>query len=190
MILKWCGNFALVTAAAMAVDLSTSTASQAADASWGCQVLLCAASENPSWHATPYCVPPMTKLIAAMKLPGFSWPICHEAKAGKPGREDYEPCPAGWTATSSDTSSGHSSSSVQNVCSRDLGNCNSRTTRNAAKEVKEGVVTREVYSDSGHNNSSCNLIQTQPRKPRTKPYYFDIPNSKGEKQRFWFDLNT
>jgi hypothetical protein len=24
----------------------------------------------------------MTKLIAAMKEPGFSWPICHEANAG------------------------------------------------------------------------------------------------------------
>lgn len=70
---------------------------KAEDASWGCQVLLCAASKNPSWHGVAYCVPPMTKLIAAMKEPGFSWPICHEANAGKPGRENYEDCPAGTT---------------------------------------------------------------------------------------------
>lgn len=190
MFLKWCGNFALVTAAAIAADLATTMASKAADASWGCQVLLCAASETPSWHDVSYCVLPMTKLIAAMKLPGFSWPICKEGNAGKPGLEPYEPCPAGWTATSSDATFGHGSSAVQNACSHNLGSCNSRTARDAAKEVNEGVVTREIYSDSGHNKSSCSLIQTQPRKPRAKPYYFDIPNSKGENQRFWFDLNT
>lgn len=43
----------------------------AEDASWGCQVLLCAASQNPSWHGVPYCVPPMTRLIAAMKRAGL-----------------------------------------------------------------------------------------------------------------------
>lgn len=182
------GLLASVGAAGVLI-LAMGQPSRAADASWGCQVLLCAASENPSWHGVPYCVPPMTKLIAAMKLPGFSWPICSEGKAGKPGREDYEPCPTGWTATSSDTSSGHGSSSVQNVCTRNLGSCNSRTNRNVSKGTNEGVVTQEVYSDSGHNNSSCSIIQTQPRKARSKPYYFDIPNSKGVKQRFWFDLN-
>ncbi|NEJ83261.1 hypothetical protein GR268_43065, partial [Rhizobium leguminosarum] len=85
---------ATLTAAALG---ALAGGAKAEDASWGCQVLLCAASQNPSWHGVPYCVPPMTKLIAAMKEPGFSWPICHEANAGKPGRESYEDCPAGTT---------------------------------------------------------------------------------------------
>ena len=80
-------------------SITVSEPALAQDASWGCQVLLCAASESPSWHGVPYCVPPMTKLIAAMKLPSFSWPICRQGNAGKPGKEVYEPCPAGWTAT-------------------------------------------------------------------------------------------
>ncbi|MET3757878.1 hypothetical protein ABID08_005259 [Rhizobium binae] len=30
---------------------------KAEDASWGCQVLLCAASQNPSWHGVPLLRP-------------------------------------------------------------------------------------------------------------------------------------
>jgi hypothetical protein len=30
---------------------------------------------------------------------------------------------------------------------------------------------------------------TQPRPRRADPYYFDIPNDKGVKQRAWFNLN-
>lgn len=190
MFFRWCGNFAVIAAIASAAMVTMASQAKAADASWGCQVLLCAASETPSWHGVPYCVPPMQKLIAAMSLPGFSWPICKEGNAGKPGLEPYESCPEGWSATSSDASSGHGSNSVQNICTRSLGECGSRVARYAAKASGDGVVTKEVYADSGHNGSSCQLIQTQERKLRTKPYYFDIPNSKGVKQRFWFDLNT
>ena len=68
----------------------------AQDAPWGCEILLCAASSNPSWKGVPYCIPPMTKLIAAMKLPGFTWPNCPQAGTGKPGYEPYEDCPVGY----------------------------------------------------------------------------------------------
>ncbi|MGO4450441.1 hypothetical protein AB4Y96_16085 [Phyllobacterium sp. TAF24] len=179
----------LASIGAAGLSLAAVSPSQAADASWGCQVLLCAASESPSWHGVPYCVPPMQKLIAAMSLPGFSWPICKEGNAGKPGLEPYEPCPAGWTATSSDSSSGHGSSSAQNVCTRSLGRCNSKAARNTVRGAGTSIETKEVYAESGHNGSSCQIVQTQPRKLRAKPYFFDIPNSKGVKQRFWFDLN-
>jgi hypothetical protein len=131
----------------------------------------------------------MQKLIAAMSLPGFTWPICKEGNAGKPGLEPYEPCPTGWTATSSNSSSEHGSISAQNVCTRSLGSCNSKTARNAVKSAGAGIETKEVYAESGHNGSSCQIVQTQARKLRAKPYFFDIPNSKGVKQRFWFDLN-
>lgn len=86
---------ALLSAAAVGAIAFMAAPAKAQDASWGCQVLLCAASSNPSWHGVAYCRPPMHKLIAAMAKPGFSWPICHEAKAGKPGREIYEACPEG-----------------------------------------------------------------------------------------------
>lgn len=124
--MKILGSGLLASIGAAGLMLTASVPSQAADASWGCQVLLCAASETPSWHGVPYCVPPMQKLIAAMSLPGFSWPICKEGNAGKPGLEPYEPCPEGWSPTSSDTSSGHGSNSAQNVCTRNLGSCGSK----------------------------------------------------------------
>ena len=46
----------------------------AAASEWGCEVLLCASSSNPSWRGVPACHPPMTRLISAMKKPGFHWP--------------------------------------------------------------------------------------------------------------------
>ena len=53
-------------------------ASSAPASEWGCQVLLCVSG---SWQATPSCHPPMNRLIAAMKLPGFSWPTCPDANS-------------------------------------------------------------------------------------------------------------
>jgi hypothetical protein len=188
MKLVWSCLFA--SASAVGMLLMTGTASRAADASWGCQVLLCAASKDPSWRGVPYCVPPMQKLIAAMSLPGFSWPICKGGNAGKPGFERYEPCPAGWSATIGGSDSGNNSVGGRgdaNICKRNLGNCNSKTPRNLLRQTPAGVETKRVYS--GNSLGSCSVEQTQPRKLRDKPYYFDILNSKGVKQRFWFDLN-
>ncbi len=51
--------------AALVAAAGSSPVAKAADADWGCQVLLCAASSAPSWHQVPYCVPPMMKLITA-----------------------------------------------------------------------------------------------------------------------------
>ena len=49
----------------------------AEDASFGCQVLLCAASSNPSWSSVPYCVPVMHRLFDLLAA-GHSWPTCPE----------------------------------------------------------------------------------------------------------------
>jgi hypothetical protein len=68
---------------------------------WGCEVLLCASSLNPSWRGVPACHPPMYRLISAMKGWGFSWPTCPEAGTGQPGYEVYDECPAGWSVGSS-----------------------------------------------------------------------------------------
>lgn len=156
----------------------------AEDASWGCQVLLCAASQNPSWHGVPYCVPPMTRLIAAMSKPGFSWPICHEANAGKPGREIYGDCPA-------DTKIGYSSQGNNgwrgepDQCVKTINVCLSPSQR-GADDDRRGTLTRRNFSD--HGDSCIQKIAT-PRPRRADPYFFDIPNDKGVRERFWFNLN-
>lgn len=86
----------MITATILASSMSLYGHAQAQEAPWGCEVLLFAASSAPSWHGVSYCVRPMTKLIAAMKLPGFSWPICPGAGTGAPGIEVYEECPVGY----------------------------------------------------------------------------------------------
>ncbi|MFW8609943.1 MULTISPECIES: hypothetical protein [Rhizobium] len=131
------------------------------DAEWGCQVLLCAASQSPSWHGVPYCVPPMTKLIAAMKLPGFTWPICPGAGTGAPGFQQYDDCPTGYSIAEDE--SGHGGS-TQTSC------------------VK--------YADGsgGHGNNRVEVDRI-PRPMKQAPYYFDISGSDGAKSRFWFDLH-
>lgn len=68
----------------------------AAASEWGCEVLLCASSSNPSWRGVSACHPPMNRLISAMKKPGFDWPTCPEAGTGSPGHERYADCPEGY----------------------------------------------------------------------------------------------
>lgn len=154
---------------------------KAEDASWGCQVLLCAASQNPSWHGVPYCVPPMTRLIAAMKEPGFSWPICDEAKAGKPGRENYEDCPAGTTVGySSQRDNGWRGEPDQ--CVKTINVCRSP----GQGDAYAGLTIRRNY---GNDGDSCIQRIATPRPRRANPYFFDIPNDQGVKEGFWFNLN-
>ncbi|WP_245472525.1 hypothetical protein [Rhizobium jaguaris] len=107
-----CGLFA---SSALAAWLSGQTLAQAADADWGCQIVLCVAAQTPSWHGIPYCVPPMEKLIAAMALPGFSWPVCTGAGTGAPGYEAFEDCPAGYSEA--EVQSGHGGNS-ESYCSK------------------------------------------------------------------------
>ncbi len=160
------------------------TSARSEDASWGCQVLLCAASQNPSWHGVGYCVPPMTKLISAMKNPGFSWPICHEANAGRPGHETYGDCPAGTTI-------GYSAQGANGLqgepdqCIETVNVCQSSGNRDASMRGP-GTTVRSVY---GSGNNSCMQQVATPRPRRADPYFFDIPNEDGVKQRFWFSLN-
>ena len=155
---------------------------RADDAPWGCQVLLCAASSNPSWHGIAYCKPPMHKLIAAMAKPGFSWPICPSSGTGKPGRETYEECPAGFTVAYSE--SGHDGNrSEPNRCEKTDNVCRDR---NALKKLGKKIQYRSATAD-GEN--SCMQTISQPRKRRADPYFFDIKSDQGVKQRYWFNLN-
>ncbi|GGB09305.1 hypothetical protein GCM10011491_41610 [Brucella endophytica] len=165
---------ALILGAIIAGAAAASAApAKAQDASWGCQVLLCAASSNPSWHSVPYCVPPMTKLIAAMKLPGFSWPICREGKAGKPGKEEYADCPAGYSIGYS--SYGRDDQySRPDRCVKTINTCKNGRPRSYGRGDKEDCIR--------------SVEMSRPR--RADPWYFDIPDANGVKKRFWFNLNT
>ncbi|TQN58206.1 hypothetical protein FLX27_26135, partial [Agrobacterium tumefaciens] len=41
----------------------------------------------------------------------------------------------------------------------------------------------------GRDGESCIQQIATPRPRRADPYYFDIPNDNGVKERFWFNLN-
>lgn len=140
------------------------------DAEWGCQVLLCAASSNPSWHGVPYCVPPMVKLITEMAKPHFSWPVCSGAGTKAPGYERYAACPAGYSVGYSSSGGDHGYNGEPNLCVKTINRCGSR-------------------SYFGHDGGSCVETISEPRPVRGQPYYFDIRQSSGATQRFWFDLN-
>ena len=164
---------AIMFLAAGLIGTFSGVSAKAQDAEWGCQVLLCAASKSPSWHGVPYCVPPMQKLITAMSKPGFSWPICHEANSGKPGHETYEDCPAGTTVGYSSTGGDNNWRGEPDQCIKTVNVCG----------------TSGHYFNSHRDGESCIQQIATPRPRRADPYYFDIPNEDGVKERFWFNLN-
>lgn len=156
---------ALTTAVGACVLSGSATASE-----WGCEVLLCASSSNPSWRGVPACHPPMNRLISAMKRPGFSWPTCPEGGAGKPSHERYVHCPAGWTATSDPNSDRRGN--LKSHCSRTVNLCG---------ESRRGR--------SGRDGESCTRTEIMARGLRQDPYYFDIrDDTDGTVSRHWFNL--
>lgn len=175
----------VVAALAGAAGQLPAAPANAEDASWGCQVLLCAASSNPSWHGVAYCVPPMTRLIAAMSKPGFSWPICHEARAGKPGLEIYGDCPAGTTVGYRSRGSDNGWRGEPDQCIETVDVCRSPDGRDTSAE-SAGLTIKRRFGRDGEN---CIRQIATPRPRRADPWFFDIPNDKGVKERFWFNLN-
>ena len=146
------------------------TASPAIASDWGCKVLLCAASDNPSWQSVPSCLTPMYKLIAC-KFKTFGacpWPTCPEGGAGKPSYEKYEDCPTGWTPQASSTTT--TGRSELDVCVQRKSDCRETIARG------DGV--------AGH---SC--FASMPRPLRTKPYKFQIRNRQtNQVETHWFSL--
>lgn len=141
------------------------TATEDAHASqWGCEVLLCASSSSPSWRGVPACHPPMHRLISAMRGWGFSWPTCPEAGTGKPGYEQYEDCPAGWSIGY--TEFGMGGRSEPDICTQTTNTCGSRF----------------------GGRDGCTQTVSMPRPVRDDPYYFDIRNDDGITSRHWFSL--
>ncbi|CDZ55181.1 Hypothetical protein NGAL_HAMBI2427_60720 [Neorhizobium galegae bv. orientalis] len=157
---------------------------------WGCEVLLCAASSNPSWQGIESCHPPMEKLISAMKKPGFSWPTCPEGGAGKPGYEPYADCPMGWTATAGGDGNGDLSRQEFSKCMRQVTSCEggSRWSRfsDSGGSARAPGITRHYRGDN-----SCSYTEFQDRPRRSEPYFFDIRDqTTGKDERHWFALST
>ncbi|SDN95936.1 hypothetical protein [Ensifer sp. YR511] len=157
---------------------------------WGCEVLLCAASSNPSWHGVPQCHPPMEKLISAMKQPGFSWPICPEGGAGEPGYEHYADCPAGWTPTAGEKNSEYPSKDELSRCIRKVSTCKDGRSHFGNRDRVRTELTKDGVSRVYSGWGSCHYQEFKPRTPRERPYFFDIDDQKtGKATRYYFDLN-
>ncbi|MCO5073820.1 MAG: hypothetical protein M9944_21715 [Rhizobiaceae bacterium] len=139
-------------------------ADRAEASEWGCEVLLCASSSDPSWRGVPACHPPMYRLISAMGSWGFSWPTCPEAGTGKPGYEAYDECPAGWSDGSSHQDRG---GGRDDLC----------------------VQVRNICPSGFGRRDGCEQTVTAPRPIRDDPYYFDISADDGKVTRGWFNLH-
>jgi hypothetical protein len=138
---------------------------------WGCQVLICAAAQKPSWHGIATCRPPMLKLIAC-KFKTFGacpWPTCPEGGGGEPGYAKYADCPAGWEPSSL---KGVSRAAEPDLC------------------VKRDVSCDKTSRSSGSMPIACIGMQTMPRPLRADPYYFDIKDDEsGQTERHFFNLH-
>jgi hypothetical protein len=133
---------------------------------WGCEVLLCASSSDPSWRGVPACDPPMYRLISAMKNWGFTWPTCPEAGIGEPGYERYADCPVGWSIGYSDNDHG------------------------GRREPSFCVQTRDTCGSRYSGREQCRQTVSIERPRRDEPYYFDIPSEDGRTTRRWFSLEN
>ncbi|WP_431323409.1 hypothetical protein [Rhizobium sp. YTU87027] len=171
--------------AAVSLFLVSLLPRNAAADEWGCEVLLCVASSNPTWHGVPECRPAMDRLIVAMKAPGFSWPTCPEGGAGKPGYEAFADCPAGWSATQGDDV-GRDATRELSRCMRSVDDCQGWQSRGVDRgdRSQAGGLGR-VY----HDRPPCAYIEYMARPRREQPYYFDIYDETSNRHsRLYFDL--
>lgn len=177
----------MLLAIAGSIVALTPTGTRAQDASFGCKILLCVASQNPSWQGVSYCVPPVLKLLAIRKVhPGY-WPSCPEAATHKPGYAEYEDCPAGTTPTTINRESDHGGNvhgipacakPVQTACSRLYNRNDSR-----------GINSYQEHAEFQRVGNVCTTTEITPRPRRKDPYYFDIRNKvTGNVERYHFNL--
>lgn len=164
------------------------TAAFAHGSEWGCEVLLCAASSNPSWRGVASCHPPMEKLISAMKEPGFSWPTCPEGGASKPGYERYADCRAGWTPTAGENIRAPAGGD-QAWCMRAVNQCNAGERFDGWWNGGTTQITPDGSTRIFSRTNTCFYIEYTARPLRNNPYYVDIRDgASGESSRFWFNL--
>lgn len=170
---------------------------------WGCQVLLCLSGD---WQGTPSCHPPVFRLIAAMKVPGFSWPICPEANSSAARFDKYEDCPPGWQAIGRNDSDRPGERGEPNMCqiradkltlpairtSGRFGHVNDTGSRQVQVEVDGKLVPAEVQMISNGRGSfpgNSSTVYTISRAMREKPWYIEYDDANGIRQKSLFNLN-
>jgi hypothetical protein len=140
----------------------------AQEASFGCQVLLCAASRNPSWKGVPFCVPVMQRLFRDLRR-GGSWPTCPEGNVGRPGYEPFESCPANAVPASQGRSEDGGlrlNDPLGDLCAVPID------------------APRSCWLQQGDCRARYDL---SPRPRRAEPWFVDIGMPDGT-SRFWFSL--
>jgi hypothetical protein len=189
-------KFLFFGAAALACTMSLPSESRASE--WGCQVLLCLSGD---WQGTPSCHPPVYKLIAAMKKPGFHWPTCPQANSSGARFEPYEDCPEGWTAYSpvADEHGQRNDATMCRSSSADIdtrgirlgcgGSDGDKGYRTATVKIGDKAVPARVTTtpNCGHGNRSTICYEIS-RPKRAKPYYIEYDDANGVRQRSWFNL--
>ncbi|AJD43934.1 hypothetical protein RGR602_PB00403 (plasmid) [Rhizobium gallicum bv. gallicum R602sp] len=91
----------------------------------------------------------------------------------------------------------------EDQCARIVDRCENRDEYNRLygdEEANQRNHTTVTVIRSGSNNdhfwnrdnnyNGCKVQVTSPRPRRANPWFFDIPNDKGVKERFWFNLRT
>lgn len=187
------GTAAVVGAACFPVK------SQASE--WGCQVLLCLSGD---WQGTPSCHPPIYKLIAAMKTPGFNWPTCPQANSSAARIDKYEDCPTGWQVINRNASDRGGLRDEANQCrirsdklttpvSSTVGRFgHGAISRQVQVDIDGNLVSAEVQvigdnrGSSVGNNFAYYIIS---RPLREKPWYVEYDDAKGFRQKSWFNLD-
>lgn len=195
-------KYFLVSAAAVAGAAALPSQSQASE--WGCQVLLCLSGD---WQGTPSCHPPIYKLIAAMKAPGFNWPTCPQANSSAARFEKYEDCPSGWQAVGSYDSDRQGMRQERGICriSADrlslpvtftnsrFGQDHDNGSRQAQIEIEGKLVRATIQTTSSDRKSfagDSSTYYTISRPMREKPWFIEYNDANGIRQKSWFNLNT
>lgn len=183
----------LVLAGAVASASCTSLPSVTYASEWGCQVLLCLSGD---WQGTPSCHPPIEKLIAAMKRPGFSWPTCPQANSGAAKYQRYEDCASGFTAT--DTISDRDTN-TKALCVAKVPYTGKNSKTVAALGIENGMLTtptgktvavsRENIMSGSHGDRINSVEYSYSKELKEKPWYIEYSDAKGQRQRTWFNLN-
>jgi hypothetical protein len=156
---------------------------------WGCEVLLCAASSNPSWRSVAECHSPMERLIDAMKRPGFSWPTCPEGGSGQPGYERYADCPAGWSVAAAPDKYGRSNSTTLSQCTRTVTSCQDGRDSSGSGSSSQTPTTADGLIRVPAGRNDCEYRDYIARPLRKEPYYFDIESQDGATStRHYFEL--
>lgn len=166
----------------LALTAGAPETTKAQDAEFGCKVLLCAAASNPSWPQIPYCVPVMNQLYRMMRSLRFRWPVCTQARAGAPGYEPYQPCPAGWSPASSgpgEDSNPWIANGAGDLC-----------TRPASPPLPATPIPAHLRCATSQGPDGTSVagaamicIEVMARTVNERPYYVQIDG-----QRVWFSL--